>query len=189
MAALPAASSNSVLIPMTVPTAVPSVMATQLAAVIETPPAVPSPTPTPVTAAGLEAQAQPTIAQAESLMGMSLDEVILVGHGMGGAASIAFAAAHPDRVAGLLLAATPGKTAPAQGKAIAAALRADYEKVMHDDTNKLLDGARPEVRAQVLADMRNIQPYAAERMIAEVFAFDPVRAMSVQPLYGAAVHP
>jgi pimeloyl-ACP methyl ester carboxylesterase len=116
-----------------------------------------------------------------ALDALSLEEAILVGHSMGGTATIAFAAAHPDRVSGLLLAGTPGKAPAEQAAKILAALAADYDKVAAAYWAELLDGAQAEVRAQVLADMKRIPRSAAERMIAAVFEFDPVAAMRRYP--------
>ena len=59
-----------------------------------------------------------------ALDALALDEVILVGHSMGGSASIAFAVQHPDRVAALLLAGTPGKATAAQGQTVLNLMRA-----------------------------------------------------------------
>lgn len=112
---------------------------------------------------------------------LELDEFILVGHSMGGAASIAYAGGHPQRVAGLLLVGTPGKAPAAQSEKILAAMKADYERVTEGYWNRLLEGAEPEVRAQVRADMEEIPRAAAEKMIAAVFAFDPLKPMKKYP--------
>lgn len=41
--------------------------------------------------------------------GLKLKRFVLVGHSMGGAASLAHAGAHPERVAGLVVVGAPGK--------------------------------------------------------------------------------
>lgn len=63
--------------------------------------------------------------------GLQIDRFVLVGHSMGGAASLAYAGRHPLRVAGLMLVGTPGKTPPEQAAPIIASLESDaYEQVM-----------------------------------------------------------
>lgn len=60
---------------------------------------------------------------------LKLDRFVLVGHSLGGAAAIAYAAAHPDRVAGLVMVGTPGRTPPEQGKQMMAQIAANYDSV------------------------------------------------------------
>ena len=127
--------------------------------------------------------AVPSLAQdvAAVIDALSLQDVILVGHSMGGCASIAYAGAHPDHVAGLMLVGMPGKTPHAQSKKIMEAMNADYDRVAEGYWNELLEGAEPEVRARVRADMKKIPTDAAQRMIEAVFAFDPLKAMKHYP--------
>ena len=108
---------------------------------------------------------------------LQLERVVLVGHSMGGAASIGYAGAHPRGVAGLMLVGTPGKTPIAQAQKILSAMHADYDRVTEGYWNALLDGAHPDVRERVRADMKKIPRAAAEKMIAAVFAFDPLKPM------------
>ena len=61
---------------------------------------------------------------------LKLKRFVLVGHSMGGSAAIAYANAHPDRVAGLVLAGTPGRTPPEQAQQTIAAIEANYDTVM-----------------------------------------------------------
>jgi pimeloyl-ACP methyl ester carboxylesterase len=112
---------------------------------------------------------------------LQLENVVLIGHSMGGSASIAYAGTHPDQVAGLMLVGTPGKTPAAQAQKILSAMRADYDRVMDGYWNKLLDGAQAEVRERVRADMKKMPRDAAEQMIASVFAFDPLKPMRNYP--------
>jgi pimeloyl-ACP methyl ester carboxylesterase len=125
----------------------------------------------------------PSLAQdiAAVVDALLLQDVILVGHSMGGAASIAYAGTYPDRVAGLMLVGTPGKTPAAQALKIMSAMRSDYDRVAEGCWNKLLEGAEPEVRARVRADMKKIPSAAAMHMIEAVFAFDPLKAMKNYP--------
>src|SRR6185369_14690921 len=54
--------------------------------------------------------------------GLGMERVAIVGHSLGGAAAIAYAAHHPARVAGLLLVATPGRLPDEQVAGVRGAL-------------------------------------------------------------------
>jgi pimeloyl-ACP methyl ester carboxylesterase len=112
---------------------------------------------------------------------LQLQSVIIVGHSMGGSASIAYAGTHPEHVAGLMLVGTPGRTPAEQSQKSLSAMRADYDRATEGYWNKLLDGAQAEVRERVQADMKKIPREAAEKMIASVFAFDPLKPMRNYP--------
>jgi pimeloyl-ACP methyl ester carboxylesterase len=75
---------------------------------------------------------------------LKLNRFVLVGHGMGGSAAIAYAGMHPERVAGLIAAGTPGRSDPEMAKKMIASLESDYDKVMSDFTNQLLENASKE---------------------------------------------
>src|SRR6185295_7405560 len=108
---------------------------------------------------------------------LDLERFVLVGHSLGGAAAIAYAGAHPERPAGLLLVGTPGKTPAEEAKKVMTAMEADYKKVTEGYWDQLLKGARPEVLAQVKRDMAKVPQDAAVAMIRETFAFDPLPAL------------
>ena len=74
----------------------------------------------------VEAVARDVDAVANSL---GLTRFVLVGHSMGGSTAIAYAAAHPDKVAGLVLASAAGKVPVDQAEKIIAAMTADFDKV------------------------------------------------------------
>lgn len=112
---------------------------------------------------------------------LELDRIILVGHSMGGSASIAYAGEEPDRIAGLMLVGTPGKTPATQADQIMSALRKDYDRVAEGYWAKLLEGAQPDVRDRIRADMKKVPRDAAEKMIEAVFAFDPLEPMNRYP--------
>jgi pimeloyl-ACP methyl ester carboxylesterase len=101
-----------------------------------------------------------------------------VGHSLGGAVAIAYAGAHPERVAGLLLVGTPGKTPAEESEKVLAAMDADYEKVTEGYWDKLLEGAQPRVRDQVRRDMAQVPREAATALIRAVFEFDPLPALA-----------
>jgi pimeloyl-ACP methyl ester carboxylesterase len=83
----------------------------------------------------VESLAMDIAAVADSL---KLQEFVLVGHSMGGSAAIAYAGTHPDRVAGLMLVGTPGKTPQEQSKPVIASLaRPEVEKIERDGMHKL----------------------------------------------------
>lgn len=109
--------------------------------------------------------------------GLGLDRFVLVGHSMGGAAAIAYAGAHPDRVAGLVMVGTPGQSPPEQAKQVMAAMESDYEKTSGDYWKRLLTGARPEVEAQVRGDMARVPREAGMAMIRAIFEYDPLPAL------------
>jgi pimeloyl-ACP methyl ester carboxylesterase len=108
---------------------------------------------------------------------LGLKRFVLVGHSMGGSAAIAYAGAHPERVAGLFLVGTPGKTPANEADKIMTAMKADYEKVTEGYWNQLLEGAQLEVLKQVRRDMAKIPQDAAVAMIQAVFEFDPLPAL------------
>lgn len=109
---------------------------------------------------------------------LGLERFVLVGHSMGGAAAIAYAGANPDRVAGLVLIGTPGRTPPEQASKIMASMEADYETVSEDYWKRLLTGARPEVEERVRSDMARVPQDASLAMIHALFDYDPLPALN-----------
>lgn len=108
---------------------------------------------------------------------LGLDHFVLVGHSLGGAAALDYASNHPDRIAGLVLVAAPGRTPPEQAQQILNALETDYETVMQSYWDKLLVDARPEVRSQVRAGMSNVPKPVALAIIRELMQTDPLPAL------------
>jgi pimeloyl-ACP methyl ester carboxylesterase len=109
--------------------------------------------------------------------GSGLDRFVLVGHSMGGTAAIAYADAHPECVAGLVLVGTPGKSSPEMSSKIMTAMKADYEKVSEDYWKRLLTDARPEVETQVRSEMKRLPKDAGLAIIEAIFAYDPLPAL------------
>jgi pimeloyl-ACP methyl ester carboxylesterase len=113
--------------------------------------------------------------------GLGLDRFVLVGHSMGGSAAIAYAGAHPERVAGLVLVGTPGRSRPEQAQSVLGAMEADYEQTMNGYWDRLLADAKPEVEARIRREMEHLSPDAATRMIAATFEYDPVPDLRAYP--------
>jgi len=102
----------------------------------------------------------------------------LVGHSMGGAAAIAYAAAHPDRVAGLVLAGTPGRTPNSQAMQVMSALESDkYQETMDGYMKQLLADARPGVDTLVENGFRRVSKEPSMSIIKAMFAFDPIEPL------------
>jgi pimeloyl-ACP methyl ester carboxylesterase len=103
----------------------------------------------------LEAMASDVNAVAASL---GLTRFVLVGHSMGGGAALAYAAAHPAMVSGVLLADPiddPSRHPAAAMKPMLDRLQsADYAAVIEQYWNRILELARPEVKTAVLEDLR-----------------------------------
>jgi pimeloyl-ACP methyl ester carboxylesterase len=112
---------------------------------------------------------------------LGLSRFVLVGHSMGGAAAAAYVGEQPGRVAGLVLAGSPGKSDPAQAQQVMAAMGADYDKVSAGYWNSLLEGAQPAVRDTLEGDMRRVQREPSLAMIKAIFAFDPLPALRAYP--------
>jgi pimeloyl-ACP methyl ester carboxylesterase len=109
---------------------------------------------------------------------LELRRFVLVGHSLGGAAAAAFVGKHPRRVAGLVLAGTPGKASPEQARQVMESLRADYDKVMAGYWASLLEGAQPAVRETLEAAMRRQGREASLSIIGAIFGYDPLPALS-----------
>jgi pimeloyl-ACP methyl ester carboxylesterase len=109
--------------------------------------------------------------------GLGLKRFVLVGHSMGGVAAAAYAGAHPDRVAGLVLVGTPGKNPPEQASKVLASMEADYDKVTEGYWTKLLAGAQPGVAGRVRSDMKKLPREPSMEIMTAIFAYDPLPAL------------
>ena len=112
---------------------------------------------------------------------LRLVRFVLVGHSIGGAAAIAYAGMHPDRVAGLVLAGAPGKVRSDQARKVLSALEGDYDNAMRPYWDKLLSGAKPDVRAKIEREMKTMSKEASLRIIRAAFDFDPLPALQRYP--------
>jgi len=109
---------------------------------------------------------------------LHLDRFVLVGHSMGGAASLAYAGEHADEVAGLVLVGAPGKSPPEMKAQIMSALETDYDQTMERFWNDLLAKARPEVAARIREERMAVQRDASLKMIRAIFDYDPTPALA-----------
>jgi len=106
--------------------------------------------------------------------GLDLDRFVIVGHSLGGAAAIAYAADYPNRVAGLVLVATPGRMPDEQVAGVRRALDQDYAGTMAGIWKRLLTNATPATRRIVEGESDRITEKVARAIIAATFEFDPV---------------
>lgn len=109
--------------------------------------------------------------------GLGIDRFVLVGHSQGASAAIAYAGKQPHRVAGLVLAGAPGRIPPEQSQKVIGALHADYDKVMQQYWDKLMNGAQPEVREQLSKEMHSVPKDTSLAIIKALFEDDPLPAL------------
>jgi pimeloyl-ACP methyl ester carboxylesterase len=106
---------------------------------------------------------------------LQVERFVLVGHSMGGAAAIAYAGAHPERIAGLLLTGTSGKSSQKEAKPIIASLESkNYNTVMEDYTKHLLKNAKPEVDSLERQGMRRFSKETNIGIIKAIFKYNPL---------------
>jgi pimeloyl-ACP methyl ester carboxylesterase len=135
-------------------------------------------TATPDAAYDVDSFADDIAAVADEL---ALERFVLVGHSLGGAAAIAYAAAHPERVAGLILVATPGRLPDEQVAQVEGALAADYEGTMTGIWKRLLAKATPGTRQTVESEQDSLPKATASAIIRSTFEFDPVPPLEAYP--------
>ncbi|NTX14616.1 alpha/beta fold hydrolase [Myxococcus sp. CA056] len=117
--------------------------------------------------------------------GLKLERFVLVGHSLGGAVCTAYAAAHPSRVAGLLLLdpASDGRLIPEeQAQGLMAVLGTEaWLQVVEEYWAPMLAPSRPEVREQVLGGLRATAQMAVRSGLGSLLTFDPVSALRRYP--------
>ena len=112
---------------------------------------------------------------------LGLDRFVLVGHSLGGSAAGEYAGANPGRVAGLMLVGAPGQSSPEEARPILASLESNYDTVMAGYWNTLLTDAQPDVRARLTSEMQSVPKDASLKLIAAIFAYDPLPAIRRYP--------
>jgi pimeloyl-ACP methyl ester carboxylesterase len=112
---------------------------------------------------------------------LQLERVALVGHSIGGLAAVAYAAEHPDRVAGMLLVGTPGRVPLQQADQIMSQMSSNYEDTMASYWDRLLADATPPTRARVEGDRGALPQSAALALIKATFAYDPLPGLRDYP--------
>ena len=108
---------------------------------------------------------------------LEIPRFVLVGHSMGGAIAIKYAGRYPNRVAGLVMVGAPGKVPEEQSKQIMASIESDYDKTMKEYWEKLLTGAQPNVRTQVLSRMESVPKEDSLAIMRALFADDPLASL------------
>ena len=112
---------------------------------------------------------------------LQLKRFALVGHSLGGAVAMHYAAKHPMRVAGLVLVGAPGKLPPEQSKQIMASIESNYDATMKGYWEKLVTGAQPRVRTEILGQMDRVPRDASLAIMRALFADDPLVALDRYP--------
>jgi pimeloyl-ACP methyl ester carboxylesterase len=111
---------------------------------------------------------------------LGLDRFVLGGHSAGGSVAIAFAGAHPERVAGLFLldAAGDSRLFPRETlDPFFAALETDaYASTIEGYWGTIM-GTNPAVRARLLDDLRATSPAAVASVFRSTTEFDPGSAL------------
>jgi pimeloyl-ACP methyl ester carboxylesterase len=106
---------------------------------------------------------------------LNLEKIVLVGHSMGGGVALTYAAAHPDRVAGLLLLDPIGdgkQISPAQAQPLLDGLNAEYKTTITEYW-KGIAGPDGVIRQRLLDDLRATPRETVVRSFREVLCFDP----------------
>lgn len=106
---------------------------------------------------------------------LGLERFVLVGHSMGGGVALAYAGAHPERVAGLVLLDPigDGKQIPvAEAKAFLAGFESNYDTAIQKYWTGIA-GPDSGIRERLLADLRATPRETVIRVLGEVMQFDP----------------
>ncbi len=114
----------------------------------------------------------------------ALRRFVLVGHSLGAAVAIAYAAAHPGRVAGLVLADPNGdqtRIPRSQMAGFLTALRADPLRELETYFRQLVVGGDREVARWVLEDLRLTAEGAVAAAVEGALEFSPLPALARYP--------
>lgn len=110
---------------------------------------------------------------------LKLDRFVLVGHSMGGGVALAYAGAHPERVAGLFLVDPIGdgkQIPPAEAKATLDGLASNYDSTSQGYWTSIA-GPDSAVRERLLADLRATPRETVVGTFQDLVRFDPDSAL------------
>lgn len=107
---------------------------------------------------------------------LELERVVLVGHSLGGGVIAAYAARHPERVAGLLFVDPVGDQRQARDELVQFLfeLDRDYETTIEGYWEGILKGADAATSRRVMADLARTPPEAVVRSLEGLLYFEPV---------------
>jgi pimeloyl-ACP methyl ester carboxylesterase len=111
---------------------------------------------------------------------LGLEKFVLVGHSMGGGVALAYAGAHPDRVAGLVLVDPIGdgtQIPPAEAKAYLAGFESSYDSTSQGYWASIA-GPDTAIRTRLLADLQATPREAVVQVLRDVMMFDPDPALA-----------
>ena len=111
---------------------------------------------------------------------LGLERFVLVGHSMGGGAALAYAGAHPERVAGLLLVDPIGdakQISPAAVKSFLGGFESDYDHASRKYWTEIA-GPDSALRTRLLADLEATPKETVVRVLQSVLQFDPDPALA-----------
>jgi pimeloyl-ACP methyl ester carboxylesterase len=106
---------------------------------------------------------------------LELEQIVLVGHSMGGGVALAYAGAHPERVAGLLMLDPIGdgtQISSDQAQPLLDSLVADYHGTIRQYWLTIA-GTNETVRQRLLADLDATPRQTVIRAFPEALRFDP----------------
>lgn len=112
---------------------------------------------------------------------LGVEKFILVGHSMGGSVAGAYAGAHPEQVAGLLLADPSGDSTQMPVEEVhqyLGALESEaYSNVVEGYWRQILIGSAEATEVKVMQDLRNTSRVTVVGVFRELFEYNPVPAL------------
>jgi pimeloyl-ACP methyl ester carboxylesterase len=114
---------------------------------------------------------------------LKLERFVIVGHSYGGSVVAAYAARHPDRVAGVVFADSAGnvKIDPVQAKAFLDKIRSNRDAVVPQWFAPILKPSREEVRNAVLESVRHTPGDVIASALGGIMTFDMTSLLAAYP--------